>query len=583
MTLLRPEILLLLLLWWPFCFWLSKQQNNSSHWSQVIEPELLKVLGKPSTRSRQTKSLSLLLLGTLFIVALSGPALKNGNIETGSQGNLYVVLDNSLSMAATDINPSRYSRAKWMIEDWAKSGLFFQTSVTVYAASAHLLTPLTQDTETLKTQLSPLTPYLMPKQGSNPARAFELVAQQIAQQPGQAAHILWLTDEIKPTQVHQLKTIIPEAVTKTVVAVGGSEPTPIPLENAQGYATYNGEMIMVSTQTTEIQRIANELGFNIQALGSQPNANLLNKLSKQRNSLSMDKDIGYWLLIPALLLFLIQLRKNPALLQLSILFISMSLFTPGSANAASLFKNKDQQAYEALQNNDPDTALSLAKDAQLQAQALFDSGQYEQAAELFSSLDTGDNQFNAGNAYAHAGLFEQAIAAYDKALSFGENNAAEKNKKLIEDLLNSQQNNEQQQDSENNDQNANQDQQQSEQGDNQEQQQSEQSNSQKQQQQSDQGDSQEQQQQKADESDDESENDGQQESNSQKDSNDEPKDEDAETMQSLSEPLSPEEIKNKQEVEAILNNLPTEQDSLLRYKFQYQYQQNPSEAESTPW
>lgn len=64
----------------------------------------------------------------------------------------------------------------------------------------------------------------------------------------------------------------------------------------------------------------------------------------------------------------------------------------------------------------------------------FRAKDYKKAARLYAKLK--DNDYNRGNALAHAGLLEAAIEAYDKALISNPNEKdAIYNRKIVEELL----------------------------------------------------------------------------------------------------------------------------------------------------
>ena len=559
---LRPYLLLLLLLWLPLAYRLIRAGQAHSAWQKLIDPALYAALaGQVSARQRM-RSWLLPVLGVLIIIALAGPAQRTDSAQSINQGNLYVVLDNSLSMAGTDLLPDRLTRAKRMITDWAGSGLFDKTSVMVYSASAHLLTPLTQDVATLSTQLASLTPFLMPEFGNNAEQAFDLLKQQLSA-PGQPpAHILWLTDDIAAAKVAVLRQALPAAQSLTAVAVGTQAGSPIPLPNEQGYLSDNGKLVVVSTDTDSLVQRAGTLGFRNVALGSQPNVLLLGERSVNSASQVAVEDLGYWLLIPiALLLVLVNRQAGTSIAGgLVVLLLSTA---PNSALALDLFHNRDQQAYQALMQQSPELALELARDPALSAQAQFQSGQFEPAAQTFIDLATPEALFNAGNALAHAGKLPEAVEAYQQSLNRAPNPAAEKNKALIEAFLEQQ-----------------------------EQQQQEQQDQDSQSEQQDQQDDSQQSGDKGEQQPSDSEQDG-----TPSEPSEEPAESESANPQSIQEQAeaeaseqdlavdekTAEQLRADQQVQAILNQLQAPAGSLLQQKFRYQFQQNPIETDGTLW
>ena len=558
---LRPYLLLLLLLWLPLAYRLIRNGRHQSAWQRLIDPTLYAALAGQVSARRRMRSWLVPILGVLIILALAGPAQPTNSAQSVTQGNLYVVLDNSLSMAGTDLLPNRLTRAKRMIADWAGSGLFDKTSVIVYSASAHLLTPLTQDVATLGTQLAALTPFLMPEFGNNAEQAFALLADQLASGDGPAAHVLWLTDDIAANKVNAIRQALPKAQSWTVVAVGTAAGSPIPLPNEQGYLSDNDQLVVVSTQIGDLLQRAAGLGFSAAEMGSQPSLRLLGEQSVNVAEQMAVEDLGYWLLLPIALL-LLWVNRQASLSTAGVLMLVLLSGAPNEALAVDLLHNRNQQAYQALVRQDPELALQLAKDPALRAEAQYQSGQFELAADTFLSLATPAALFNAGNALANAGKLEAAIQAYQQSLDRAPNPAAEKNKALIEAFLQQQEQQEQQ----------------------------EQQDSQSGEPESD-----------APSESNQQPNDGEPDQPGDQDGNPTEAPESSETSQAAQEQAaqeaadqaaeqaaageekSAEQLRADQEVQAVLNQLQAPAGSLLQQKFRYQFQQNPIEPDGTLW
>lgn len=560
MILLRPEFLLLLLAWVPFCWWWLTRRQISS-WQQLMDSELLSALqsSAPASRSR----LPVLILPTfllLAIAAISGPALPDSDRATVSQGDLYVVLDNSLSMAIEDVSPDRLTRAKRTVIDWARSGLFNRTSIITYSGSAHVLTPLTSDADTLELQLQSLSPFIMPQFGNRPDLAFAEISDE--QLDGQ--HLLWLTDDINSQHISALSDTIAAFATATLVPLGTPQGGPIALPNDQGYLQQNEEMVIVPTDINQIQSTAQQLKMTVNRAGQLPDAQRLSQLQERQDKGRGYQDIGFWLLIPMSLLWLFSARHASAV---SLLLCLILLPDPDGVMAATLFENSEQKAYSEYQNRNYQQAIDQSDNPMLQGQAFFGLEQYEKAARAFAQLDTADAHYNRGNALVHSGQYKEAIEAYDLALKQGIHPAAEKNKALVEDFLKQQ--NPADQESSASDQQQNSDSESSE---------SESSNE------------------SPSDSDSDSENsaDSQSDQSSEQDAtNEQESDPGSETSPGTDTPqtdeqqnrqsMTSEELRAEQEAEAILNRLQPPESSLLQKKFQFQYQQNPTESDGTLW
>lgn len=164
-------------------------------------------------------------------------------------------------------------------------------------------------------------------------------------------------------------------------------------------------------------------------------------------------DRGHWLVLLLLPALLYCFRRG---VLLGLFVLPLLGLTPEKSYALDwndLWKNKNQQAYEQLQQQKAAEAASNFNDPAWKASAQYRAGNYEEAAQNFSQLDTADGHYNRGNALAKAGKLPEALKAYDQALKIQPDMAdAKKNRKLVEDLIKQQQQNQQNQD-QNSDQN----------------------------------------------------------------------------------------------------------------------------------
>ena len=99
----------------------------------------------------------------MLLVAILGPAFGDIRKEISSIGkDIYVVIDLSESMNATDVQPSRLEKAKFVLRQMIETLHSDRIGIIVFAANAYVQCPLTYDqgalllfTETLQTRLIP--------------------------------------------------------------------------------------------------------------------------------------------------------------------------------------------------------------------------------------------------------------------------------------------------------------------------------------------------------------------------------------------------------------------------------------------
>jgi Ca-activated chloride channel homolog len=124
------------------------------------------------------------------------------------------------------------------------------------------------------------------------------------------------------------------------------------------------------------------------------------------------REEGPWLLIPLCMLAALAFRRG---------WVGLILLAalPVSAHALeweALWQRDDQRGARALAEGDPARAATLFDDPEWKGSALYRAGDYAASAQALAGADGARAHYNRGNAFARAGDFANAIAAYEHAL-----------------------------------------------------------------------------------------------------------------------------------------------------------------------
>ncbi|MBW4933669.1 VWA domain-containing protein [Marinobacter sp. F4206] len=591
---LRPLWLLLILSLPVIYITLRHLRRGDSGWSRVIPDRLLAPVirheGAAGTRQR-SPLLPVCVAVIVLAIALAGPAWREAPTPLKQPGDsLVIALDLSLSMLATDVEPDRLTLAKRKIRDILDARQGSLNGLIVFAADAHVVAPLTDDTKTIEGMLDVLDPVIMPAAGNRADLAVAGAKTLLGQgAPGQG-RILLISDDV-PKRYHSAigSTLKGTDLTLSTLVVGTEEGGPIPLAK-QGFIRDNGNIVISRANPESMADLADENGgssqaltldeTDIQALALEPTDT--GDWQESENGLTVNRwqDDGYWLLWLALPLLLLGWRRGA----FAIMALSIMPLVPQPAQAQdwdALWQREDQRAPELIRE-DPESAAEQLENPEWRGSALYRSGRFDQAVDAFASGQSARSDYNRGNALARAGKLEEAITAYDKALAKNPDlDDADYNRALVEKLLEQQKqqkNQEQQQDSgdsqsdrsEQSSKNQDQDQQQSP---------SQSSDSQNSGQKQSSGDSPENQNRDQQDSSAESEN-GQEEQEQQAGAN--------ESEQPAGQAEAPAQISERplsQGQEQWLRRVPDNPGGLLKRKFlqQYQERQTPSDEGDTPW
>ena len=432
--------------------WLYKRQLNRSYWSDVCDPELLPFLEQKQEKQQSLfLPISLTLAGLLLSIAAAQPVWKQQPQPVFKQSDaLVIALDLSASMIADDLKPSRLQRARFKIEDILTRLPDTQVALLVYAADAYSVTPLTEDADTILAQLSAMSPEIMPKQGSRADRAL-LKADQLLTQAGIIqGNILLITDEVAPAQIAADATRLKSQGRQlSILGVGTEQGAPIKTENGL-MKDPQGQTIIAKTRLSELEEAAN-LGGGYAALITANDQDLDFLLARLKTSEQapavLDEKIqrwvaeGPWFVLFALPLLLPLFRRGVLGLLLPMIFVVGAAYPERSEAGVwqDLWQTSDQQAqalYQAGQKNEAAQRFSNPRWKQL---SHYDNGDYDEALSALETPETAADWYNQANVLVRKGLLDKALAAYEKALEAQPDfEDAQYNRDLIKQLLNQQ-------------------------------------------------------------------------------------------------------------------------------------------------
>ena len=188
---------------------LARSQRGREVLQRFCDPALLPYVTAQTPAVRQGAGLALLALGGLLtVLALAGPACQRlPQPLFREDAALVIALDLSRSMTATDLTPDRLTRARYKIRDLLATRDRGQTALVVFAGRAFEVTPLTDDVNTIVSQLEIMTPDLMPGQGADVVGALRSAGALLQQAGHRGGDIVLVTDGYPDAQRDALLTL----------------------------------------------------------------------------------------------------------------------------------------------------------------------------------------------------------------------------------------------------------------------------------------------------------------------------------------------------------------------------------------
>ena len=455
---LRPQwfvaVLPLALLIW-FLFF---RKGADSNWEALVdEPLLPHILIRGVRRTRRVALLSTTAGGLLGIIALAGPVWeKLPQPVFTTQDALVIALDLTRSMDAADVSPSRLERARYKIRDILDQRHEGQTALLVYTGEAFTVTPLTDDGETIKSQLKALDTNIMPVTGNRTDRALDKALDLLKQAGMRRGHVLLITDDADPDRAEEsVRRLRNEGYRLSILGVGTRHGAPVLLPDGGFLQGKDGEIVIPVLDESALRRLAAAGGgMYVHLTKDDQDTRLLTgnfsavqpdaEQAGTGTTADVWREQGPWLVLCLLPLAALLFRRG------YIFVLAAVLLAPADPVYAldweGLWLRKDQRGQRAMDTRDYEAAAEWFDDPAWKAAAQHRAGNYQAAVDTLEKLDVAQSNYNRGNSLARLGRYHEAIAAYDRTLAELPDHADAKfNRELLEQELERQQAQQQQQ------------------------------------------------------------------------------------------------------------------------------------------
>jgi len=442
--------------------WLWRNPIDSCRrWGSIIAPHLLDHLTigeKDRPRFRPIH----LVVGALALggVSTAGPAWeKEPPPFAEDKAPMVVALDLSRTMDAVDVPPTRLERAKQKVRDLAALRSGSRTGLVVYAGTAHLVLPPTEDPALLEIFLAALDTSLMPMAGKNAAEALAVADRLLAVESAPGT-VLFITDgfdvkKLRTFSAHSEQT--PHQV--LALAAGTSQGGPIRDKNGRMATDGHGRLIQARFDRESFARFSAEAAVPSASLTLdetdvewvQRRAMHHLQVVQERTAEVHWKEAGYYATFPIAVLSALWFRRGWTVrwMPVVILVLLIGLAAPTSARVlndsnpksdarhskqenaqnpaqrvytgvkslvVNLFLTADQQGRWYFERGDYTTAAERLRDPMWKGLAYYRTGDYASALAQFARLDQAEAFFLMGNCYARMKDYPAAIGAYDNAL-----------------------------------------------------------------------------------------------------------------------------------------------------------------------
>jgi Ca-activated chloride channel family protein len=304
--------------------WLKRSQPryDTQRYTAYADSHLLPLLlGLKPGRDRQRWRPFLVWSGlwSLLILALAAPRWDFTDMQLFRPGaDLVVLFDLSRSMDATDVSPSRLIRARQELEDLINQNQQARIGLIAFATFPHVMSPLTEDTNSLRQQLPALSTDLVRLQGSRLPEALVRARQMLAGQPDDSSrHLLLISDGDfgEASDLAQVKQLREEGIRLHVLGVGTQEGANIPGPGGQPLRDRQGNIVLSPLNEKALRDLAREGGglYRLADYRSEDTQAILQLISQHAQSeVLADQKTRVWkerFMLPLGLLMLLLLSR----------------------------------------------------------------------------------------------------------------------------------------------------------------------------------------------------------------------------------------------------------------------------------
>lgn len=437
-------------------FWLLRHRGraDAGAWRSAIDPHLLPhLIERIDAGSGRSGIVLAIALWTLASLALAGPAWEREPMPLyRNQAARVLALELSSTMMAQDEKPSRFERARYKLVDILERSKDYQTALIGFAGEAYVAAPLTDDIGTVRNLVDALDPSTMPVAGNHAGAAIS-EAQQLIQQAGlHRGDIIVLADSADQGAVEAARRAHAAGLVVSVLGVGSTAGAPVALAQGDFLKDDSGNVIVAKRDDDSLAAVAEAGGGRYAPMSAD--AHDIDTLLVDRTASAAEasdasssgelaqssrwRDRGPWLLLLLVPLAAFAFRRG------WLMAVALVLLAPSPRADAASFKDlwmrPDQQAAAALAQGDAKTAAGVARSPDWRGSASFRAGDYESAATDYAEVGDADGAYNQGNALAKLGKYEDAIAAYDRALKLSPDmDDAKANRSAVEEWMKRQQ------------------------------------------------------------------------------------------------------------------------------------------------
>lgn len=281
-------------------FGLRKRYARSA-WEDVVDPALHTYVIEPEQNNNSWSTWLMLFGWALTLLVLSGPVWEKQDVPVfqGQQAQV-IIFDLSSSMLSDDIKPTRVARARFKLTDLLAKASGLQIALIAFAERPYVVSPLSDDANTIAAFVESLDPSIMPAQGSRLDLAIEQGVDLLDQAGVDQGQLVLITDsDVNARAIEAAANARTVGHKVSVIGVGTEQGAPLRGENGRFLQDTSGAIVVPQLKPAALAALAAAGdGVYTKLSGGEEDIELIRRVQQQLaivgNSAEQEATNEYW-------------------------------------------------------------------------------------------------------------------------------------------------------------------------------------------------------------------------------------------------------------------------------------------------
>lgn len=434
--------------------------TNKDTFQKYFSKEVIEKLSIKNTyMNKTTRNILLFISLILMIISLARP-VANEKEQSFKQevASIVVAIDVSKSMLATDLYPNRLVFAKQKLLNLIDLSKKNAIAVILFAKSSFILSPVTQDFNSLKILVENLNPGINFNNGSNIFSTLETTNKLLKGYENK--NLIILTDGgNNDSYEKEIEYANKNKINIYTIATATNKAAPIKLDNGDFMTKKDGNIVTVSLNENIKNLSFNTNGGYIKYSNSNEDIKqILNDIDKKSSKKELESkkfktytELFYYPLATSIFLLLIAFSSLPNLKRKSTHLIILGLIFVFNTNNLQAFEFDFKTIEKADEYYDEgkykEASLEYKKVAKTPeanynlANSYYKNKEFKKAQEAYKNVVSANKDLefkklhNLGNTYVKLKDLENAKKMYENALKIKEDKETRENLEIVEKLL----------------------------------------------------------------------------------------------------------------------------------------------------